>query len=104
MREELTTIFETARSKAEVTRAIEEWQDRVRVSGLTCFKSFLTTLDNWLDEITNYCLARERSGFVEGLNNKLKVLKRRCDGLFNVARLFQRLHLDLEGDRLFGWS
>jgi len=104
LREELTTIFETASSKVEATRAIEEWQDRVRASGLSCFQSFLTTLDNWKDEITNYFLDRETSGFVEGLNNKIKVLKRRCYGIFNVAHLFQRIHLDLEGYRLFGCS
>ena len=41
------------------------------------------------------------SGFVEALNNKLKVLKRRCYGMRNVGRLFQRLTLDLEGYRRF---
>ena len=44
---------------------------------------------------------RHNSGFVEGLNNKIKVLKRRCYGLLNLDRLFQRLFLDLEGYRLF---
>ncbi|MBI1762027.1 MAG: transposase [Acidobacteria bacterium] len=38
----------------------------------------MTTLDNWLDEITNYFLDRQTSGFQEGFNNKLKVPKRRC--------------------------
>lgn len=102
LRAELTTLFETASSKVEATRASEEWQDRVRASGLRCFQSFLTTLDNGKDESTNYFLDRERSGFVEGLNNKIKVLKRRCYGIFKVAHLFQRIHLDLEGYRLFG--
>ena len=68
------------------------------------FDSFLTTLDNWMDEITNYFLNRQTSGFVEGLNNKIKVLKRRCYGRLNLSHLFQRLHLDLEGYRLFGWT
>jgi transposase len=38
---------------------------------------------------------------VEGLNNKLKVIKRRRYGLLDPARLFQRIQLDLEGERLF---
>jgi len=63
---------------------------------------FLTTVANWREEITNYFLQRQSSGFVEGLNNKLKVLKRRCYGLDSVKTLFQRLWLDLEGYRLFG--
>ena len=37
----------------------------------------------------------------EGLNNKLKVMGRRCYGLRNVVRMFQRLTLDLEGYRWF---
>jgi hypothetical protein len=40
---------------------------------------------------------------VEGFNTKLKVLKRRCYGIFNLNHLFQRLYLDLEGYRLFAW-
>ena len=50
---------------------------------------------------SNYFVKRESGGFVEGLNNKLKVLKRRCYGLLNVKHLFQRIFLDLEGYRLF---
>jgi hypothetical protein len=46
-------------------------------------------------------LRRDSSGFVEGLNNKVKVLKRRCYGLRNLDHFFQRLFLDLEGYRLF---
>ncbi|MCX5965017.1 MAG: transposase, partial [Cyanobacteria bacterium] len=54
-------------------------------------------LDHWLDEITNYFIDRQTSGFVEGFNNRIKVLKRRCFGIFDVNRLFQRLTLDLNG-------
>src|SRR6266542_1858879 len=48
-------------------------------------------------QITNYFLIRQTSGFVEGFNHKVKVLKRRCCGIFNLGHLFQRLFLDLEG-------
>jgi transposase len=101
LREELTTIFDTARSKADGLRRICLWRRRVEKSGLTCFAAFLTLLDTWQDLIANYFISRQTSSFVEGLNNKLKVLKRRCYGLRNVARLFQRLTLDLEGYRRF---
>jgi transposase len=100
-REELTAIFEQDLTKAEATQAIKKWGENIETSELTCFDPFLTTLDTYLDEITNYFLQRESSGFVEGLNNKVKVLKRRCYGLRNLAHLFQRLFLDLEGFHLF---
>jgi transposase len=50
----------------------------VRGSGLSCFDSFLVTLETWLDEITNYFVSRLTSGFLEGFNNKVRDLKRRC--------------------------
>ena len=38
---------------------------------------------------------------MEGFNNKLKVLKRRCFGIDNLNHLFQRITLDLHGYRRF---
>jgi transposase len=101
LREELTTIFDTAHSKADGLRRIRFWRQRVTKSELNCFDSFLKLLDTWLDLIANYFIDHQTSAFVEGLNNKLKVLKRRCYGLRNVGGLFQRLTLDIEGYRRF---
>lgn len=102
LREELTAIFEQDLRKEEAIEKIAQWKERVEGSGLSCFDSFLTMLENWKEEITNYFVKRETSGFVEGINNRVKVLKRRCYGIFNLRHLFQRLFLDLEGYRLFG--
>jgi transposase len=104
MREILTVIFDTAPSKAQATAWLQTWRDAVILYEIPGFDRFLITLDNWMDEITNYFLNRQTSGFVEGLNNKIKVLKRRCYGMLNLSHLFQRLHLDLEGYQLFGWA
>jgi transposase len=101
LREQLTQIFDTLLSPAEAASKFETWCQAVRDSGLHCFNKFLTTLHNWWDEILNYFKQRYTSGFVEGFNNKVKVLKRRCYGILNVTHLFQRLYLDLEGYRLF---
>jgi transposase len=101
LREELTLIFETARSKADGLRRIRFWRQRVVRSALTCFDTFLALLDSRLEMIANYFIDHQTSSFVEGLNNKLKVLKRRCYGLRNVGRLYQRLTLDLDGYRRF---
>jgi transposase len=102
LRQVLTGIFNSPFTQARAIDAIEGWCEQVRASGLQCFNGFLTPVANWREEITNYFLQRQHSGFVEGLNNKLKVLKRRCYGLDSVTTLFQRLRLDLEGYRLFG--
>lgn len=102
LRQQLTAIFEQDISKKVAQRKIQAWIRRVEQSELTCFDAFLQTLDHWWEEITNYFVDRANSGFVEGFNNKLKVLKRRCYGIFNLKHLFQRIYLDLEGYRLFG--
>jgi len=101
LREELTAILELPLTEAEGKRRLELWADKVKRSGVRSFDTFLTTLHKWIDRIAAYFTHRFNSGFVEGLNNKIKTLKRRCYGLSNVKTLFQRLHLDLEGYRLF---
>jgi transposase len=101
LREELTAIFDTARSKKDGLRRLQFWRVRVERSGVQCFDAFLKLLSTWVDLIANYFINHQTSSFVEGLNNKLKVLKRRCYGMRNITRLFQRFTLDLEGYRRF---
>jgi transposase len=98
---DLTAIFDTQMSQQEGKHQLQAWMQKVRASQLRCFDSFLTTLENWLDDIANYFIDRHTSGFVEGFNNKLKVIKRRCYGILNVTHLFQRVQLDLYGYSLF---
>jgi len=100
-REELTAIFELKLNAAQARTRLLKWAAKVRRSAFTGFDTFLTTLHNWLDEIVNYFANRHSSGFVEGLNNKIKTIKRRCYGITRVTTLFQRLYLDLEGYRRF---
>lgn len=97
LREKLTGIFETHHTKESARRALRRWSAAVKRSGLDCFEKFLGTLENWMDEITNYFISRLTSGWVEGFNNKIKVLKRRCYGITNPASLFRRIWLDLNG-------
>ncbi len=101
---ELTDIFEEDISKSEAGRRIHNWKIRVRLNGVSCYDKFLKTLEKWSDEMTNYFVDRRTSGFVEGLNNKIKVIKRRCYGILNVDHLFQRIFLDIRGYSLFARS
>ncbi len=81
LREKLTRILDKEHSNKSGRRAIRRWMAAVRKSGLGCFDNFLTTLENRMDLITNYFISRSSSGWVEGLNNKIKVLKRRSYGI-----------------------
>jgi transposase len=97
LRNELTAIFEAHVSKEEATKQLQGWMERVRASGLTAFERFVKLLTRHLDGVTNYFRQRSTSGFVEGINTKARVLTRRCYGLFNLRRFWQRLTLDVEG-------
>ena len=101
LREELTQIFERNYTRKGGKYAIRAWCKRVRQSQISQFDSFLATMETWFDQITNYFLERLTSSFVEGFNNRVKVLKRRCYGIFDVDHLFQRLTLDIHGYERF---
>jgi transposase len=101
LREKLTRIFDKKHSKNSGRRAIRRWMAQVRDSSLECFDTFLSTLEKRMDIITNYFISRSSSGWVEGLNNKIKVLKRRAYGVRNLGNLFRRIWLDLKGYEAF---
>lgn len=93
----LTQIFNTHCSRKFGMAKINRWIQSVEKSRLSCFDSFITTLRKYRSYIANYFKRRKNSGFVEGLNNKIKVAKRRCYGLAKATTIFQRLFLDLQG-------
>ncbi|RZN36608.1 MAG: hypothetical protein EF813_07145 [Methanosarcinales archaeon] len=101
LRNDLTDIFNSDISKSEAQVKIDNWINETIKSGLTCYNNFLSTLDTRMCEIINYFINRQTSGFVERLNNKIKVTKRRYYGILNVKHLFQHIHLDLNGYPLF---
>ena len=102
-RNSLTDIFNQNLNKGEAAILIKEWMNNVKASQLSCFDKFIDTLSKNWHEILNYFYHRQRknSGFIEGLNNKIKVIKRRCYGIFDLTRLFQRITLDLTGYERF---
>jgi len=97
----LTHIFNCHSNRKTATDKVANWIKLVNKSELTCFNAFIKTLEKYKPFILNYFKARKNSGFVEGLNNKIKVAKRRCYGLLKVESFFQRLFLDLRGYEVF---
>ncbi len=97
----LTHIFKSSITKEQARYQLRGWKGLVHKFGIKCFDSFLKTMETRMEEITNYFVERQSSGFVEGLNNKIKVIKRRCYGIINRNHLFQRLFIDLRGYELF---
>lgn len=101
LREKLTGIFDTKQSQEAARASLLKWIAEVERSGLNCFDKFIKTLKERMEIITNYFVNRSNSGWIEGLNNKIKVIKRRCYGLSSAVNLFRRIWLDLNGREAF---
>src|SRR6185312_2073397 len=84
----LTHIFNAHSSRKSGMAKIDRWIKKVQKSGLTCFDSFISTLEKYKPFIANYFKERKNSGFIEGLNNKIKVAKRRCYGIAKAVTIF----------------
>jgi len=99
LREELYEIFELEKiSKKEAKEKIDEWCKKANLfetKGFNPFTTFIKTYINFEENILNYFTNRISSGPVEGLNNKIKVIKRRGFGFRNIANFAKRLFLDI---------
>ncbi len=96
----LTHIFNKNCSRKLAIAKINRWITKVKKSDVRYFDIFIDTLEKYKPSIANYFKNRKNSGFVEGLNNKIKVVKRRCYGLTKNESLFQRLVMDLQGYKM----
>ncbi len=94
---QLTGIYNSRIGKRKASNKINSWIAKVQAGDINCFNSFTITLKKYKIEIVAYFKGRNTSGFVEGFNNKVKVLKRRCYGIVDENSLFRRLFLDCSG-------
>ena len=94
---QLISIYNSKIGRLAATRKMDEWIVKVEGSGLKQFDVFIGTYTKYKTHIVAYFKGRHTSGFVEGFNNKIKVIKRRCYGIFDENSLFRRIFLDTEG-------
>ena len=78
-------------SRAEAEASLRHWEESVRKTRLKEF--CLPLFRNWRNEIINYFDYRVTNGFVEGKNNRIKVIKRMAYGYRNVDNLRRRILL-----------
>ena len=87
-------IFDTALDRATAEEQLADLRARTESLGLD-FSKFWTTYENWKTGILNDFDGRYTSAAVEGINNKARVITKRCYGVKSVGTLFNRLILDL---------
>ena len=91
LKEDFRDLFESNDTRVDAKKALQAWYERARAMDLSSLQSFLTTLKNWGTQILNYFHDGVTQGFVEGMNNKIKLIKRRCFGFRNFENFRLRI-------------
>ena len=82
-----------APDRAEAAVRLQQFYDDADESGLIEFVELVRTLRAWENEILNHFESRLTNGYVEGITNKIKVIKRRAYGCPNFHSFRRRLLL-----------
>ena len=92
-RESLRRIFEDRRvTQPEMAIAqLRQWCQRGTQLGLKALEKFNQTLENWMDKIANYFVARSSNGRTEGFNRGLRAILWRACGMTNFAHFRLRV-------------
>jgi transposase len=72
--------FWSQENKAKATRFLEDWIARAQASGVRMLKSFAKTLQTHRGGLLAYYDCRISTGPLEGVNNKIKTMKRQAYG------------------------
>ncbi|ARI79580.1 hypothetical protein BH695_0299 [Microcystis aeruginosa PCC 7806SL] len=86
LKEEFRKIYETSENPTEGMLSISEWFAK----SSSVFTKSCQTIRNWFGEIISYFERRTTNGVVEGINNKLKLIKRRGYGFRNFRDFWVR--------------
>lgn len=76
-----------------VKERLYEFYDLVKASGIEEFKKAMETFQNWQKEIMNSFAFNLHNGYVEGINNQTKVIKRNAFGYRRFDRFRMRVLL-----------
>lgn len=91
LKEAFRNIFQTPQNRDDAVWALADWIDLVVASGQHKLDTLINTLENWAIPILNFFNHRTTQGFVEGMNNKLKLIMRRGYGYRNFDRFALRI-------------
>lgn len=82
LKEQFSQLW-TYRREPWARKFFEQWRASLRWQRLKPFEKFTELIERHWEGITAYCAPENKValGFVEGLNNKIRVIQRRCYGL-----------------------
>src|SRR6056297_159487 len=94
LKEEFRDLLQIPDIKESI-QALNHWYENVSQSKLNLFYRAKGTVKRWEQHIINYFETRITNGFAEGLNNKIKLIKRIGYGVPKVENLKRRVFLSL---------
>ena len=83
--------FLEAQDSKEAKKRLSDWVNTAGNSGIEAFEKCSNTMVNWSDGILNSFDFTYTNGFTEGVNNKIKVIKRNAYGYRNFERFRKRI-------------
>lgn len=83
--------FYECEDQDEARRFFRDWVQRAQRSRLEPFRRLARRLKRWLPGILSYFTHRITNGVAEGINNKIKVLKRRSYGFHDEHYFFLKI-------------
>jgi transposase len=86
-KEEFREIYEKSTTVEEGKIWLKEWLNKAQL----VYCDAITTIRNHLDGICNYFINRTTSGVMEGINNRIKLIKRQAYGFVNFDNFRARL-------------
>lgn len=87
LKEEFRDIYETHQTPEEAEILLKAWMEKAT----KFYNESIKTIKNHLQGICNYFHDRVTSGMMEGINNKIKLIKRQAYGFTNFDHLRMRL-------------
>ena len=93
LKEEFRKFF-TIHTKDNAAAFLDYFKELVTESGIPELQTFCKTLDHWREYILNYYDCKITNGPTEGLNHKIKNIKRRAYGYRNDTNFKIRLQLE----------
>ena len=90
IKNEFLTVFHS-QSSAEGRPRLANWLLSIEVMEMPEFQDCVTAYRNWFQEILNSMDVPWSNGYIEGCNNKTKVLKRVCFGMRNFNNFRKRI-------------
>lgn len=90
LKDDLKCLWEYE-SKAQAKSWFNGWYKRAKESGISLLEKFADRLKSHLSGILSYCEYPITTGIIEGINNKIKVIKRVAFGYRDMDYFFLRI-------------